>query len=257
MSNNTVDRRSAILDILNENGKIHVDQLSKAFEVSEVTVRNDLKRLEQEGFLKRIHGGALKTETVALDLTLSEKAKKHAAEKRKIGRAAADLVREGETIILDSGTTTMEVARNLKNRINITVITNALNIATELAGREGIEVILTGGILRENSFSLVGPHAERTLHECFGDKLFLGVDGISVKYGVTTPNLLEAQVNRIMVEQAKEVVVVTDSSKFEKRSLSLIVPINKIHKIITDASIPAHELAALKSQGIEVIPVEA
>ena len=252
MPNNTVDRRSSILEMLNDNGKIHVDELSKAFKVSDVTVRNDLKQLEKDGFLKRTHGGALRMDKVAFDLNLLEKEKKHAAEKCKIGLAAARSVREGETIFLDSGTTTMEIARNLKNMQNITVITNAVNIANELSRSPGVEVLLTGGILRENSFSLVGPHAEQMLREFFGDRLFLGVDGISVQYGVTTPNHLEARVNRVMVEHANEVVVVTDSSKFSRRSLSLIVPIDKIHKVITDSRISEQDKADLLANAIEV-----
>jgi len=253
MSNNTVDRRSTIVEIIQTRGKLRVDELRKKFDVSNVTLRNDLKKLEEDGYLRRTHGGALKVETVAFDLALIEKEKKFSDEKKRIGKAAASLVCEGETIILDSGTTTMEVARNIKNMKNITVLTNALNIATELAGREGIQVILTGGILREKSFSLVGPHAEQTLQDYFCDKLFLGVDGINTKDGVTTPNLLEAKVNWMMAERANEVIVVTDSSKFGKRSLSLIVPVNKIDKVITDSNIPEEDYQTLQTKGIEVI----
>jgi len=253
MSNNTVDRRSTIVEIIQTRGKLRVDELRKKFDVSNVTLRNDLKKLEEDGYLRRTHGGALKVETVAFDLALIEKEKKFSDEKRRIGKAAANLVREGETIILDSGTTTIEVARNIKNMKNITVLTNALNIATELAGREGLKVILTGGILREKSFSLVGPHAEQTLQDYFCDKLFLGVDGINSKDGVTTPNLLEAKVNRMMAEQANEVIVVTDSSKFSKRSLSLIVPVHKIDKVITDSNIPEADFQRLRAKDVEVI----
>jgi DeoR family transcriptional regulator of aga operon len=254
----TVDRRSTILEIINQRGKIHVDELSKAFSVSEVTVRNDLKKLEKDGFLRRTHGGALKANNVAFDLTLMEKAKKHADEKRAIGAKAAEMIYDGDTIILDSGTTTFEIARNIKEKKkkNITVITNALNIATELAGVEGIGVVLTGGMLREKSFSLVGPHAEQTLKDYFGDKLFLGVDGICTDYGITTPNLLEAQVNRLMVERSNEVIVVTDSSKFGRRSLCLIVDLSSIDKIITDHGIPENDLSALRSKDVEVSLVE-
>ncbi len=250
----TVDRRSTILDIINQKGKIHVDELSKVFSVSEVTVRNDLKKLEKDGFLRRTHGGALKANNVAFDMTLMEKAKKHAEEKRAIGAKAAEMIYEGDTIILDSGTTTFEIARSIKEKKmkGITVITNALNIATELAGIEGIGVVLTGGMLREKSFSLVGPHSEQTLKDYFGDKLFLGVDGICTDYGITTPNLLEAQVNRLMVERSNEVIVVTDSSKFGRRSLCLIVDLNNVDKIITDRGISEDDLNTLRSKEVEV-----
>ncbi len=255
MPNDTVDRRDEILDVLSRNGKVYVSDLSKKFSVSKVTLRNDLKRLEQDGFLRRIHGGALKTHQVAVDLALAEKEKKHAEEKRMISRVAAEMIEDGDTIILDSGTTTMEIARSIKNRTGITVITNALNIAMELANQQGIEVIIAGGNLREKSFALVGPHAEHLLSEYYADKFFLGVDGFSSRYGVTTPNIMEARLNRIMVEHAREVIVVTDSSKFGKRSLSLIVTIDKIDRVITDKDIPEDELAALQKAGKEVISV--
>ena len=255
MPSDTVDRRSSIIEILNKRGKIYVDDLSKAFHVSDVTVRNDLKILEQEGFLRRIHGGALKSEPVAFDQNLDEKQRKHTAEKRKIGVYAARLVHSGETIFVDSGTTTGEMAKNIKGVCDVTVITNALNIAAELATHDGVEVVVTGGVLRKRSCSFVGPHAEHTVSEYFGDKLFLGVDGISLQYGVTTPNSLEAQVNRMMVERVNEVIVVADSSKFNRHSRSLIITLDRIHKLITDPGVSEQDAAALRSMNIEVVVV--
>src|SRR6202043_2362967 len=154
-------------------------------------------------------------------------------------------------VILDSGTTTTAIARALRNHTNLTIITNALNIAAELAG-SSLDVILTGGTLRKNSFSLVGPIAEETLRRLNADILFLGVDGFDVHYGLSTPNLLEAKVNRVMVEVAKRTVAVCDSSKFGRRSLSLIVPPAALQEVITDRSVPKSDLRALKKIGIEV-----
>src|SRR5205823_3749970 len=157
------------------------------------------------------------------DPTLIEKERLRRKGKLRIAACAAGLVKEGQVVILDSGTTTTAIGRALRNFRNVTIVTNAVNIAAELSGAS-VEVILTGGTLRKNSFSLVGPIAEETLRRLNADILFLGVDGFDVHYGLSTPNLLEAKVNRVMVEAAKRTVAVCDSSKFGRRSLSLIVP---------------------------------
>ena len=148
----------------------------------------------------------------------------------RIAVAAAAQVKEGQVVSLDSGTSTTAIARELRRFHNITIITNALNIAAELTGAP-VEVILTGGTLRKNSFSLVGPIAEETLRRLNADILFLGVDGFDVHYGLSTPNLLEAKVNRVMVEIAKRTVAVCDSSKFGRRSLSMIVPSSALQEL--------------------------
>lgn len=229
-----------------------VKNLAARYDTSQVTIRKDLEVLHSQGLVYRTHGGALPIPTGALrDPSLREKEKLHRREKQLIGAAAARLVQEGESIILDSGTTTTAMARALREFRNLTVITNAVNIAAELAGT-AIEVILTGGILREKSFSLVGPLAEETLRRLRADLVFLGVDGFDVHFGLTTPNLLEASVNRVMVEIAKRVVVVCDSSKFGRRSLSLIAPISSVHQTVTDSRISKSDLKTLGDAGIEV-----
>jgi DeoR family transcriptional regulator of aga operon len=154
-------------------------------------------------------------------------------------------------LILDSGTTTTAIARALRNFRNLTIVTNAVNIAAELSGT-AVEVILTGGTLRKNSFSLVGPIAEDTLRRLSADILFLGVDGFDVQFGLSTPNLLEAKVNRVMVDIAKKTVAVCDSSKFGRRSLSLIAAPKAVHEVITDRGVAKSDLRALKQAGIEV-----
>lgn len=154
-------------------------------------------------------------------------------------------------MILDSGTTTTAIARALRRFENLTIITNAVNIAAELSGST-LEVILTGGTLRKNSFSLVGPIAEETLRRLNGDILFLGVDGFDVQHGLTTPNLLEAKVNRAMMDVARAVVAVCDSSKFGRRTLSSIAPPSGVNHLITDRGIPKPDLAALKKAGVQV-----
>jgi DeoR family transcriptional regulator of aga operon len=246
------ERRRAILKILDRNGRVLVTEMAHQFNTSQVTIRKDLELLHAHGLVHRTHGGALRAREGALDdATLREKEKLHRKEKMLIAASAARLVKEGQVVILDSGTTTTGIARALRNFHNVTIITNAVNIAAELSGAP-LEVILTGGTLRKNSFSLVGPIAEETLRKLNADILFLGVDGFDVLYGLSTPNLLEAKVNRVMVEVSKRTVAVCDSSKFGRRSLSLIVPPAALQEVITDRGIPKSDLRALKKIGIEV-----
>jgi len=246
------ERRRAILEILNREGRVFVNELSKHFQTSPVTIRKDLEALDEQNHLHRTHGGALPCREGALeDPTLREKEQLHRKEKLHIAAAAALLVNEGQVVILDSGTTTTAIARALRAFKKLTVITNAVNIAAELAGTQ-IEVILTGGTLRKNSFSLVGPIAEETLRHLNGDILFLGVDGFDVNHGLSTPNLLESKVNRVMAEVAKRTVAVCDSSKFGRRSLSLIMPTSSVHQVITDRGVAKSDLRVLKKAGVEV-----
>jgi DeoR family transcriptional regulator, aga operon transcriptional repressor len=246
------ERRRAIFETLNRDGRVLVTELARQFDTSQVTIRKDLEILHSHGMLHRTHGGALPArEGVLEDPTLREKEKLHRREKLRIAEAAAHMVKEGQVLILDSGTTTTAIARALRTFHNITIVTNAVNIAAELSGTD-VEVILTGGTLRKNSFSLVGPIAEDTLRRLSADILFLGVDGFDVQYGLSTPNLLEAKVNRVMVEIARRTVVVCDASKFGRRSLSLILPPSSVHEVISDHGIPKPDLRTLKKSGIEV-----
>lgn len=249
------ERRRKILEIINEEGRGVVKELATRLDTSQVTVRKDLDKLHSDGLIHRSHGGALPVRTGALlDPSLQEKEKQRRREKQRIGEVAASLVKEGDCVVLDSGTTTTAVARALRNRHRLTVITNAVNIAAELAGTS-IEVILTGGILRENSFSLVGPLAEETLGKLSADIFFLAVDGFDVHYGPTTPNLLEAKVNREMSRISRRTVCVCDSSKFGRRSLSQITTLSAVHQIITDSKIPSADLKELTEAGIKVTVV--
>ncbi|MCD6116349.1 DeoR/GlpR transcriptional regulator [bacterium] len=249
----TIERRSKIIEQINREGQVQVLVLSKIFRVSPVTIRNDLSHLEQKNLLIRTRGGAIRPQQVAIDYKLNLKAKKHFPEKQSIGKNAAKLINEGETIILDSGTTTMEIAKNLNNFKDLTVITNALNIARQLAEYPSIRVIIPGGILRKNALSMVGPMAESTIQNYFCDKLFLGVDGIDIKYGISTPNVEEAYLNKIMIKISKKSFVVADSSKFTKRSFALIAPLSDINTVITDKHVPQEEKDALENLGIDVI----
>jgi DeoR family transcriptional regulator of aga operon len=250
----TVERRKKILNSLEKNGQVFVHELSEEFDVSEVTIRNDLELFESKGLLIRSRGGAMKFEnSVGIDFQLSEKDKIHYAEKVRIGKKAASMVTTGETIILDSGTTTMEIARNLNPNNSINVITNAFNIANQLINSQYINIIVPGGTLRKNSHSLVGPLAEKSMRNFYVDKVFLGVDGFDVNHGAFTPNIEEASLNQIMIDIAKEVILVADSSKFRRRSLAFICPAGKIDIVITDDNISKEDQMRLADLNIKVI----
>lgn len=252
----TVSRRKKILEMVKESGEVLVADLSKKFDVSEVTIRNDLEYLEKKNFLIRARGGAIYTENhVSIDQKITDKNKLHIAEKTAIGKEAAQLIKEGETIILDSGTTTAEIAKNLENFKQLNVITNALNIANLLVGHPNINVIVPGGYLRQNSMSLVGPLAEKSLRNFFVDKTFLSTDGLDTRLGIFTPNIDEASLNGIMIEISREVILVTDSSKFKRKSLALICGLDKIQTVITDHDISNDDKKRLEDAGIEVILV--
>jgi DeoR family transcriptional regulator of aga operon len=246
------ERRRAILELLQQDGRVLVRELARQFRTSLITIRKDLEFLHHQGRLERTHGGALPTKTGTLkDSSLEEKERLHRLEKLRIAAAAAHMIGKGQVIILDSGTTTTAIARACRHFENLTIITNATNIAAELA-HTAVDVILTGGVLRRNSFSLVGPLAEESLRKLSADLLFLAVDGFDVRYGLTTPNLQEARVNRAMAKSARRTVVVCDSSKFGRRSLSLILPTSAVHETITDRNIPKHDLKALREADVEV-----
>jgi DeoR family transcriptional regulator, aga operon transcriptional repressor len=246
------ERRQKILSLLQTDGRVLVSNLSKVFNVSQITIRKDLDSLHSRGLVQRSHGGALPPSSSALfDPSLQEKQQLHAEEKQRIAEAAVKMVQEGSCIMLDSGTTTAAIAQALKKFSALTVITNAINIAAELASTN-LEVILTGGTLRKNSFSLVGPVAEDVLAEMHADLLFLGVDGFDPEIGLTTPNLLESRVNRAMISSATKVIAVCDSTKFYRRSLSRIVPISSLHHVITDHGLPQTTADALRKLNIGV-----
>lgn len=249
----TYSRRAKIIDEIEHNGIVKVSDLSKKFGVSEVTIRNDLEQLEKKNILIRAHGGALKFQRVGIDFELDIKSKKHITEKQLIGKRAAELIKDGETIILDSGTTTLQIAKNLNHLNDLTVITNSLNVAGQLVEFTNVKVIVLGGNLRRKSLSLIGSMAENSLKNYYCDKVFLGVDGIDTKYGISTPNAEEASLNNIMIDISREVIVVTDSSKFLRRSFAFIAPLSKITKIITDKKIPEEEKLNLEKSNVNLL----
>jgi len=251
------ERRRKILDLLEKDGRVTVNGLVQRFNVSSVTMRADLDILAENGALVRSHGGAVRRLDPVQDYSVAFKETIHHAEKVRIGHAAARLVKSNQTVILDSGTTTLQVARHIKRQElrGLTGITNALNIANELADAPNLSLIMIGGILRQVSNSFVGPQAERMLAALHADHLFLAVDGLDLEIGPTTPDILEAQLNRLMIAVSNEVTIVADSSKIGRRSLSTIGELSTIHRLVTDDRIAPEMAQAIRAKGLELIVV--
>ena len=251
------ERRRETLRVLEEQKRVTVEDLAERFQVSAVTVRSDLEHLASEGLLVRSHGGAILPLGPQTEYPLQVKRTLHRAEKIRIGRAAAQLIQPRQTVILDSGTTTGELARAIKqtNFEALTVITHALNIAQELADAPNISLIMIGGVLRQVAGSFVGPQAERMMSELHADHFFLAVDGLNLEDGPSTPDVLEAQLNAVMMRMAKQVTVITDATKLGRRSLSIIGDIRSVHRVITDDRITDEVAGQLRTLGIEVLIV--
>lgn len=250
----TLERREDILNSITQNGKVYVQELSDKYQVSSVTIRNDLEILDNKGLILKTRGGALKTESrVRSDQSISEKYHLNIQQKRSIGKLAAREVNDNETIIIDSGSTTEELCKHLSDKKDLTIITNAINIANIVMHYPNVNLIIPGGYLRKNSNSLIGPLAESNLKNLYADKAFLGVDGLDTTKGLYTPNIEEAHLNQKMIEITKEVIVLVDASKFRKKSLALICALNKVDKIITDSGIDTQDRKNLEDVGIKVL----
>jgi DeoR family transcriptional regulator of aga operon len=250
---NASQRRESIMQVLVRQNAVQVNKLIEMFGVSAVTIRNDLSALESQGLVERSHGGATLVRMPPTEHTIRQKDEINHPQKERIGAAAARLVQPGDNIIIDSGTTTISLARHLRDATDVTVMTNGLNIAWELADAPGVDVILTGGLLRKKSLSIQGSQAEACLQTYNFDKLFLGVDGLDLQFGVTTHNEAEASLNHKMVERAKKIIVLTDSTKFGRVSLHGIAKLERIDTIITDNGIPPDYRQELEKIGIELV----
>ena len=255
-NNSTVERRSYILKLIEEDGQVDVNSLSKKFEVSEVTIRKDLRYFEQKNMLMRSRGGAFKQSVIDVDLSVYERRKQNINLKQKIGTVAAALINTGETILLDSGTTIMELVKNISKQNEITVITNAIDIAYRLTEFPRIKVIVPGGILRRNSLSLVGEQAADTLRNFYCDKCFIGADGIDIERGLLTTNVEEAHLMRINIRNAKKVIALVDSSKFQPKGIMTVASLDDVDMIITDRGIPDEKRKQLNALNIEVLIVD-
>jgi DeoR family transcriptional regulator of aga operon len=256
-SDNLIARQEYILQRLQETGGVAVDELCQTLGASIATIRRDLEDLESRSLLKRTRGGAVPIgplfyEPFRNDSSFQDRVSSFAEEKRRIGLAAAKLVSTGKTVALTGGTTTTEVVRSLKVLSDISIITNTVNVAMELSNRKDIEVIVTGGHLRGSWFTLVGPLATAAAEMLFSDIMFIGVDGIDAKQGLTCTNSSEAEVLRRLVDHAKMKVVVADHSKLGSVSKYLLCPTKEIDSMITDTGASASAIAPFQKLGIEV-----
>ncbi|MBC7903197.1 MAG: DeoR/GlpR transcriptional regulator [Gemmatimonadaceae bacterium] len=249
------ERHHYILSRLKTEGHVNVHDLCKDLNVSSVTIRKDLKLLEDKNLLFRTHGGGTSSNPYTADRPVNEKESIRSEEKAAIGYAAAALIEPNDCIIIASGTTVLSLARNINPQGNLTVITAALGVANELNRHPQAEVLMLGGILRKSSSSSTGIYAEKILDDISCSKLFLGVDGIDLEFGFTTTNVMEAQLNRKMIATAQKTIVLADSTKFGKRGFGKICPLEEIDQVITDKGISEHMLQTLKEAGVEVMVV--
>lgn len=247
-----LERRAEILNLLQQTGSQRVELLANQFNVSAVTIRSDLNQLEQQGFITRSHGFAVLNSKLISELSIADKDHHYPELKQRIGKLASTLLKDGERIILDSGTTTKAIVNHIGNTA-LTVLTNGLDLAMALVPCPNVEVRMTGGVLRKNAMSFSGVMADNHLRQYRFDKLFLGVDGFDLDKGITTFNEQEAQLNRLMCEAVNQVIVVTDSSKFGQYSDYVICQTNQIDVLVTDDKLPKNYQHYLENAGVQVL----
>jgi DeoR family transcriptional regulator of aga operon len=248
----TSDRREEILARLQRDGQVRVADLVVSFGVSEMTVRRDLEHLASEGHLIRTYGGAMPAAGPIREQPYSAKAAENTAEKERIAAAAARIVRDGDVVLLDAGSTTAAVARALHARRDLTIVTIDLKIAVALCDVPNIRVLVTGGTAQKHGYNLVGPLAEQTLRSLTADVAILGTSAVDIAQGVTTPTLEKVPLKQAMLRAARHSVLVADASKFGLRSAFQICPLNTFQQIITDTALPADVARAIRKEGISL-----
>lgn len=258
----TNERTQFILQELMSAGQISVDDLSQRLGVNTSTIRRDLERLERQHLLRRVHGGAVPVDTFSFggyanDLTFQTNVNRQVEEKNRIALAAAQLIEPGDSIAISPGTTTTYLARTIRVQQipNLTVVTNAINIAMELAGLRGLNLILTGGVFLPDFFALVGPTAEQNLREIFVQKAFVGCTGLSVQNGLTGPNQLEAHTHKITLERSRQSIVLADHTKLGYVALYTFAPVTAIHTLVTGKEANPTIVEELRAKDIEVLTV--
>jgi DeoR/GlpR family transcriptional regulator of sugar metabolism len=251
------ERQQLILDTLQSNRQVTVTELSRRFDVSEVTVRRDLRELAAQGALRRAHGGAVAATLASPEPPVVQRMVQAETCKECIGRAAAALVADGESVFIGSGSTTAYVARHLVDRKNLTIVTNALTVATELASAEGVTVVVTGGMMRSSELSLIGHIAEQSLREVRVDKVIMGIPAISLEAGLTNDYLPEVMTDRTIIEMSTQLILVADHTKFNKVASAYLAPVERVTTLVTDAEADPEMLTNLEKMGIRIIVAEA
>jgi DeoR/GlpR family transcriptional regulator of sugar metabolism len=251
------ERQRRILELVLQNNEISVTEICKLFSVSEMTARRDLQDLARDGLLWRVHGGAVNNLGRGYEPPYPLRSNKHSVQKRCIGQRAAEMVYNGDSIALDIGTTTLEIARALQGKRNLTVVTASLPIANEIVSsfslNDDVRLILTGGIVRAGELSMIGTFAAQLYSQLHIDKAFVGIGGLSLQDGLTEYNLEDAAVKWSMIKSARQVIVVADGSKFGKTTFASIARLAEVDTIITDATALPDMVEQLRAQDIEVI----
>ena len=250
-----IERHQRILNLLGDRDQVRVSEFTQHLDVSEATVRRDLGQLQEQGWVKRTHGGAVLVRKALPEHPMLHRMEVNASEKQRIGKAAAALILDGDTIFVGSGTTALEVARYLRGRSGITVITNALTVMTTLATEQGITLLSTGGILRMSEQSFIGHLTQQALSELRPQKVIMGIRAISPASGLTSDYMPEVTTDRVIIRSAPEVILVADHSKFDQTSTAWLAPATAIHTIVTDDGTHPETLTELRRQGIQVIVV--
>jgi len=249
------ERQLYILDLLSVSQRITVADICQRFSISEATARRDLEHLAAQGMLQRVHGGGIAIRQAPPELPILLREGEQGEEKKRIGRAAAALVQDGETVFLGSGTTVLEVARHLRQHKSLTVITNSLPVLNTLAGLQEMTVIALGGVLRDSELSFIGHITEQALAEVNADQVIIGIRAISLENGLTNDYLPETMTDRAILRAGRQVVIVADNTKCEVVSTAFVAPLSSIHKLVTDSKTPQRFISALQAQGIEIIAV--
>jgi DeoR family fructose operon transcriptional repressor len=247
------ERHKLILEVLMREGTIQLSRLQKILPVSLMTIRRDLAHLERQGLLKRLYGCAVTETSTGYEPPFAARKDRYADEKAAIGRAAAELVRDGERILVDTGTTVMQLARHLGSKQDLKVLTASIPVATELARHPNLHVTLLAGTVRHSNLALVGRLAECVLGEYYADKAFTGLGGLDLERGLTTPDHDEAQLRRVIFSSARRVIALLDHSKLGQITFAHVAPISAIHTLVTDDGADAGFLHELRERGIEVI----
>lgn len=250
----TPKRHDQILNLLAQQGKLTITDIVDHFEVSTATARRDLNRLAEEGKLRRFHGGAIQVELSEPEAPIFRRSMDQRDEKRRIGVAAANLITEGDTVFLGSGSTVLEVARNLRDK-KLTVITNSLPIVLLFADCENIELIALGGVFRSSEKSFIGHITENELSELRADKVIIGIRAVSLKHGLTNDHLPETLTDRTIIELGQHLIIVADHTKFDRVSTSFVATLDKVDTIVTDLGVPETTIAGLREESIQVIQV--
>jgi DeoR family transcriptional regulator of aga operon len=249
------ERQNQIVELLLRKERLTVADICKTFSISEATARRDLDALDEQGLLQRVHGGAIPVRRATPEAPILERRQEQAEAKKRIGRGAAELVKDGETIFLGSGTTVLEVAKNLHERKDLTVITNSLPVVNMLVGLPNISMVVPGGLLRDSELSFIGHITEKALAEVRADTVIIGIRGLSLEAGMTNDYLPETLTDRAILSIGGKVVIVADHTKCGVISTAFVAPLTSLNTLVTDDKTDPDFITALEQQGIRIIQV--